>query len=129
MPLFSYFLFTGRVLRIGAALLIAVASAQIAMSQDRARQDRGAADFRTRGCVRCHSITGVGGDRAPDLGSVGIRRSPRHIRIQILHGGHGMPPFGKTLTTSQVDDLVAFLSSCRTDDAPGCRNWTDSKSK
>lgn len=111
------------------SVLLAAASVRVAVSVDRANPTRGATDFRARGCVRCHSITGVGGDRAPDLGSVGLRRTPRQIRNQIAKGGHGMPPFGKTLSAAQVNDLVAFLSSCRTNDAPGCRTWSDSESK
>jgi mono/diheme cytochrome c family protein len=111
------------------ATLLATVSVQVALSLDHTDQERGAADFRARGCVRCHSITGVGGDRAPDLGSVGLRRSPRQIRNQIIKGGHGMPPFGKTLSATEVSDLVAFLSSCRTGEAPGCRTWPDSESK
>lgn len=92
--------------------------------------ERGASDFHTLGCVRCHSITGVGGSRAPDLGSVGLRKSARQIRRQILHGGHGMPPFARVLSSAEVDDLAAFLRSCRSDDPPGCREWeTDDSSK
>jgi mono/diheme cytochrome c family protein len=112
-----------------SVMLLAAASVQLAASLDSTNRVHGAADFRARGCVRCHSITGVGGDRAPDLGSVGLRRSPRQIRNQIMKGGHGMPPFGKTLSGGEVDDLVAFLSSCRSDDAPGCRSWPDSQTK
>jgi len=84
---------------------------------------RGAAAFQTKGCLRCHSITGAGGTRAPDLGSVGLRRSPAQIRRQIVHGGHGMPPFGAVLGGRDIGDLVAFLSSCRSDQPPGCRTW------
>lgn len=82
---------------------------------------RGAVDFHTKGCERCHRITGVGGDRAPDLGSVGLRRNAHQIKLQILNGGHGMPPFGDVLSKKEVDDLVSFLTSCRTDTPPGCR--------
>ena len=77
----------------------------------------------------CHSITGVGGKRAPDLGSVGLRRNARQIRKQIMGGGHGMPPFGEVLTKNEVNDLVAFLTSCRSDEAPGCRNWDAAQPK
>jgi cytochrome c553 len=111
------------------SVMLAAASTRVVMSLDRPHQETGSGDFRVHGCVRCHSITGVGGDRAPDLGSVGLRRSPRQIRNQIIKGGHGMPPFGKTLSGTEVNDLVAFLSSCRTDDAPGCRTWPDAESK
>ena len=90
--------------------------------------ERGAVYFQTKGCERCHSITGVGGDRAPDLGSVGLRRGTHQIKAQILKGGHGMPPFSDVLTNDEVKDLVAFLASCRTDAAPGCRQWTTAQS-
>jgi mono/diheme cytochrome c family protein len=87
-----------------------------------ARQ-RGATVFQTRGCERCHSILGVGGDRAPDLGSVGHRKTASQIKTQVVNGGHGMPPFGKVLSTDEVKDVVAFLASCKTEEAPGCRQW------
>lgn len=38
-----------------------------------------------------------------------------------------MPPFGRVLTRDEVGDLVTFLTSCRTDAAPGCRSWTEEK--
>lgn len=108
-----------------ACFILLAASAALHAAGPSAQQ-RGAQDFHTQGCERCHSITGVGGDRAPDLGSVGVRRSPGLIRRQILRGGHGMPPFAKVLPTREVDDLVAFLSSCHTDQPPGCRTWDTS---
>jgi mono/diheme cytochrome c family protein len=85
--------------------------------------ERGANVFQTHGCVRCHSITGVGGDRAPDLGAVGQRLGTRQIKTQILRGGHGMPPFEGILGKDEVKDLVTFLAECRTTAAPGCRQW------
>jgi mono/diheme cytochrome c family protein len=89
-------------------------------------RERGATAFHTKGCESCHSITGVGGDRAPDLGSVGQRRKTDQIRAQILKGSKSMPPFEGVLSKDEVKDLVAFLTSCRTDVAPGCREWTAS---
>jgi len=86
-------------------------------------RERGATVFQTRGCERCHAILGVGGDRAPDLATVGKRRSASQIKAQVIHGGHGMPPFGEVLSKDEVKDVVKFLSSCRTKDAPGCRQW------
>ena len=91
-------------------------------SRDEARE-RGAIAFHTKGCEQCHSIAGVGGDRAPDLGSVGQRRGASQIKVQILKGGHGMPPFEGVLTKDEVKDLVTFLTSCRADTTPGCRQW------
>jgi len=91
-------------------------------SNEEARQ-RGAAVFQSKGCERCHSILGIGGDRAPDLAIVGQRRSASQIKKQVLNGGHGMPPFGKVLSKNDVKDVVTFLTSCREADAPGCRQW------
>ena len=86
-------------------------------------RQRGAAVFQTRGCERCHSILGVGGDRAPDLGNVGHRKTASQIRMQVVNGGHGMPPFGKVLSKDEVKDVVRFLASCKSETAPGCREW------
>lgn len=87
-----------------------------------ARQ-RGATVFQTKGCERCHAILGTGGDRAPDLAGVGLRKTASQIRMQVVDGGHGMPPFGKVLSKDEVKDVVVFLTSCRTESAPGCRQW------
>jgi mono/diheme cytochrome c family protein len=92
-------------------------------ANERGANERGANVFQTHGCVRCHSITGVGGDRAPDLGAVGQRLGARQIKTQILRGGHGMPPFEGILSKDEVKDLVTFLAACRTNAAPGCRQW------
>lgn len=85
-------------------------------------QSRGAATFHTS-CERCHSILGVGGDRAPDLGKIGAKWKPEKIRKQVLKGGHGMPPFDGVLSGEQIDDLIAFLSECRGKGTPNCRQW------
>jgi len=108
--------------RLDCAILVAL-NRPAAYASSAGKRERGANLFLTRGCVRCHSITGVGGSRAPDLGSVGLRRQAPQIKKQILNGGHGMPPFKDVLTKDQVKDLVAFLTSCRTSMAPGCRTW------
>ncbi len=105
------------------AVLIVV-SRPVAYASNADARDHGASVFHTKGCERCHSITGVGGDRAPDLSSVGQRRGASQIKKQILKGGHGMPPFKDVLTEGEVKDLVAFLTSCRSNSAPGCRQWT-----
>lgn len=73
--------------------------------------------------MRCHSITGVGGVRAPDLGDVGSWLAAGRIKNQIIKGGQRMPPFGKVLKKDEVNDLVEFLRSCQTKTAPGCRQW------
>ena len=101
-----------------------VVNRPVAYASNADARDRGASVFHTKGCERCHSITGIGGDRAPDLSSIGQRRGTGQIKKQILKGGKGMPPFKDVLTEGEVKDLVAFLTSCRTNSAPGCRKWT-----
>jgi len=111
-------------LAAGSLILFAFGHRTRAYASDADERARGAIAFHTKGCERCHSITGVGGDRAPDLSSVGLHRSGRQIKEQIVQGGHGMPPFEHVLTKDEVKDLAAFLASCRSATAPGCRDWT-----
>ena len=111
-----------------SACIFTFAHHPVAHASNDGARERGATLFHTKGCEHCHSITGIGGDRAPDLGSVGQRRGSDRIKTQILKGGRGMPPFEGILTKDEVKDLVVFLTSCRTDTAPGCRQWMPSQS-
>ena|SRR5579884_1305250 len=70
----------------------------------------GATVFQTQGCINCHTIAGVGGKRGPDLTTVGNRLSDAQLTWRILNGGHNMPAFANTLTPSQLQAVVAFLS-------------------
>jgi mono/diheme cytochrome c family protein len=76
------------------------------------KQD-GAALFVDNGCQHCHAIHRNGGDKGPDLSGIGRKLNKTQIRTQILQGGRQMPPFGEILKESEVDDLVAYLHSCR----------------
>jgi mono/diheme cytochrome c family protein len=104
-------------------LVAVLANRPVAFASNSDARERGATAFQTRGCEKCHAILGVGGDRAPDLALVGNRRTASRIKAQIMQGGHGMPPFGDVLSKDEVKDLVVFLTSCRTETAPGCRQW------
>jgi mono/diheme cytochrome c family protein len=73
----------------------------------------GAAVYAQSGCQHCHTMRQVGGSKGPDLSGVGRRLKKEKIRTQIMQGGHEMPPFGDVLRRSEVDDLVAYLHSCR----------------
>ncbi len=104
-------------------LWFALAHTPLANALDSAARERGGKAFQTSGCLLCHSITGLGGDRAPDLGAVGARLTAAQIKTQILNGGKGMPPFGGVLSNDVVNDLAAFLKTCKSLKAPGCRTW------
>jgi ubiquinol-cytochrome c reductase cytochrome b subunit len=74
---------------------------------------RGAEIFQSRGCVNCHVVAGTGGQRGPDLTTVGDRLSRDQLTSRILIGGLNMPAYGGTLQPDELDALVAFLSAQR----------------
>jgi ubiquinol-cytochrome c reductase cytochrome b subunit len=55
----------------------------------------------------------VGGHKGPDLTAVGRRLKKEQLRQQIVDGSKRMPPFGDVLQHQELDDLVAYLRSCR----------------
>src|SRR5581483_5532510 len=72
---------------------------------------KGAQLWHSQTCEYCHMIDGHGGIRGPDLSDVGSRLTPQDITIRILNGGDNMPAFAPNLSPSDLNDLVAFLSS------------------
>ncbi|MGA7343399.1 MAG: cytochrome c [Terracidiphilus sp.] len=72
-----------------------------------------AANFVSNGCQHCHSIRNAGGHKGPDLSGVGRIMKKSQIREQIVYGSKAMPAFGSVLFTAAIDDLVAYLRSCR----------------
>jgi ubiquinol-cytochrome c reductase cytochrome b subunit len=76
-----------------------------------AAQLAGARNFEQRGCISCHTLDGVGGQRGPDLTYVGLRLSADELTWRILNGGENMPAFGTTLSPNDTAALVAFLAS------------------
>jgi ubiquinol-cytochrome c reductase cytochrome b subunit len=73
----------------------------------------GAALFHTRGCENCHSVSGFGGHRGPDLTTVAERLTSDQMIIRIMNGGTNMPPFAGVLRPDEVNALVAFLRTRR----------------
>jgi ubiquinol-cytochrome c reductase cytochrome b subunit len=71
---------------------------------------QGAQLYEQKGCINCHAIAGVGGQRGPELTHVGTRLSSDQLTWRILNGGHNMPAFGTILTPDQTNALVQFLS-------------------
>jgi ubiquinol-cytochrome c reductase cytochrome b subunit len=66
--------------------------------------------FEQRGCINCHRIAGVGGQRGPDLTTVGKRLTTDELTWRILSGGRNMPAYGATMTPQDTTALVEFLS-------------------
>lgn len=73
----------------------------------------GAALFVSSGCQHCHTIGSVGGHRGPNLSNIGRTAKKAAIRNQIVNGSNVMPAFGDVLAPQEVDDLIAYLHSCR----------------
>ncbi|HTS17618.1 MAG TPA: cytochrome b N-terminal domain-containing protein [Verrucomicrobiae bacterium] len=74
----------------------------------------GARLFQEKACLNCHLIEGHGGRRGPDLTYVADKLTKNDIIIRIVNGGVNMPAFGTMLKPAEINDLVAFLQTRRT---------------
>jgi ubiquinol-cytochrome c reductase cytochrome b subunit len=72
---------------------------------------QGAQSFQQRGCINCHMLAGVGGQRGPDLTHIGGSLSRDELTWRILNGGRNMPAYGTTLPPQELANLVEFLST------------------
>lgn len=80
----------------------------------------GARLFRTKGCVRCHAVNGVGGTGGPDLGH--LPTTPSFYGLAAAMWNHvpemaarrltlpSLPTEKPYMTPSEMSDLMAFLS-------------------
>jgi len=74
--------------------------------------------FDEKGCVRCHSVAGTGGQTAPDLSKVaaGIDANA-WTRAMLNHAGSMIVPITRTVgqwpqfTGHEMNDLIAYVSS------------------
>jgi mono/diheme cytochrome c family protein len=99
---------------VGSGILaLAMMQASSPVSASSKAQVRGAALFATSGCVHCHGPAGVGGKNGPDLQLVRKRLNKAQMRLRIHNGGLTMPAFGDSLTSPQIDDLIAYLRAKR----------------
>lgn len=86
----------------------------------------GARVFGSKGCVECHSIRGLGGREAPDLGEVQTRRSFYELAATLWNHVPSMAVRLRQrslpsirLLPREAGDLVAFLYTLDYFDAPG----------
>jgi mono/diheme cytochrome c family protein len=95
------------------ALLLLLASSSAGFAFSRSQRLRGASVFAESGCMHCHTIRMNGGHKGPDLSGVGRRLTTAQMRQQILEGSKVMPSFRDELQDSELEDLLAYLRSCR----------------
>lgn len=87
----------------------------------------GAQLFHSKGCEYCHAVSGYGGHRGPDLTNVGDRLSSDQTIIRTLNGGTNMPAFGSMLSRQELDYLVTFLASRKSQHAAETRTRTQER--
>ncbi|MGA9060375.1 MAG: cytochrome c [Terracidiphilus sp.] len=93
--------------------IVVLASSCFALASSRTQRARGAAVFSVSGCQHCHTINHAGGHKGPDLSGVGRKKSKAAMRQQIVYGSKVMPAFGNVLEPDELNDLIAYLRSCR----------------
>lgn len=67
--------------------------------------------FYVKGCEFCHTIAGHGGQRGPNLSTIGDQLTEQEMIIRIMDGATNMPAYGGNITTGELDLLLAFLES------------------
>lgn len=85
---------------------------------------QGAILLQQKQCRNCHAIDGVGGQRGPDLSTVGMRLTNPQLTRQIIQGGGNMPAYGDNLSPAEVDALVAYMVSLRPSNVSPARDTT-----
>ena len=87
-------------------------------------QLQGAVVFQNKDCRNCHALEGIGGQRGPDLTTVGTRLTRDQFIDQISNGtpgGGNMPAYGKQISPAEMTALVEFLASLRPAGQPPAR--------
>lgn len=86
----------------------------------------GSTVFGEKGCIKCHSVNGLGGNLGPDLGQITQRRSFFELAAEMWNHLPGMTARMQTLqierpemSPREVGDLIAFLFTLDYFDTPG----------
>ena len=91
-------------------------------------QLQGALVFQNKNCRNCHALKGTGGQRGPDLTTVGIRLTRDQLIDQVSNGtpgGGNMPAYGKQLNPAEMTVLAEFLMSLRPPGQSAARSATE----
>jgi len=72
--------------------------------------------FIEKGCARCHSVSGTGGQTAPDLSKIGGLDANAWARAMLNHAGSMIGPITSTVgkwpqfSGHEMNDLIAYVS-------------------
>jgi cytochrome c551 len=61
-------------------------------------------------CSTCHGATGHGGNGGPDLTTIPSAKQLSVVVKQVTNGGAGMPAFKGQLTSTQINDVAAYVT-------------------
>jgi ubiquinol-cytochrome c reductase cytochrome b subunit len=101
--------------------------ANLVMQSD-PRQLMGAVVFQNKNCRNCHALEGVGGERGPDLTSVGTRLTKDQLVDQISNGtpgGGNMPAYAEQMKPAEMSVIVDFLANLRPNGRAAARDASD----
>ena len=121
--------------RIGACAGLALAALVAWPPQSASGQERdeltqnpiaGSQVFGAKGCVKCHSVNGLGGSVGPDLGRISRRRSFHELAATMWNHlpsmGKAMREYGierPQMDSREAGDLIGFLFTLDYFDPPG----------
>jgi cytochrome c oxidase cbb3-type subunit 3 len=94
------------------------AAAAVALAQSNSSAINGRKLFLRENCYGCHGGRG-GGGMCPSL------RRDRPDEDSVIREGtpSGMPPYGQRLSAREIQDLIAYIQSLRTNNEPTFTHW------
>ena len=92
-------------------LVAAAAAAAVSMLPVTARAATGQQIWSQAGCGGCHTLAAAGstGNAGPNLDY--LRPSSSAVASQVTYGGGGMPSFGSSFSSSDIQALASWVSS------------------
>jgi cytochrome c553 len=92
-------------------LALAGAAATVSILPGTAGAGTGSQVWSQAGCGGCHTLAAAGssGSAGPNLDY--LRPSSAAVASQVTYGGGGMPSFGGSLSTSDIEALATWVSS------------------
>jgi mono/diheme cytochrome c family protein len=97
--------------RICLAMLFAVGllgASALAQQSGGVAAGKGGAIYAKQKCTSCHGASGEGGVGPKLIGNKRLSDAD-YVIHQIIHGGSGMPAFGKKLSAQQIADVATFV--------------------